>query len=135
MTTRRTETRRFRVDKIHDGCTAPVPGVWIHQISFSNAKDGVPQHQHYCSGCAEIQQLWEKWPKIEYGDTGDALTAAEALYGFCGWLTSREPETMMSSKADASAVCERIEEFSKANHLSRPRESWDTALKMPKEKK
>jgi len=133
---RRTETRRFRVDNTHDECECEAPGVWIFDHTVQNVLiDDMTLHKHHCSACGEVQQFYEKWPKIEYGDTGDTLTASEALYGFCGWLTSREELTRMSSKDDASAVVELISEFCKTNKLSQPRDNWDAALKQPKDKK
>jgi len=53
------------------------------------------------------------------------LSASEALYEFCGWLTSRKEKTIMSSSDDASPVANRIKEFCDKNKLAPPREDWD----------
>jgi len=52
------------------------------------------------------------------------MTASEALYSFCGWLTSREDKTIMSSKSNCAPVAERVGEFIDNNKLSQPRDSW-----------
>ena len=39
------------------------------------------------------------------------LNAAEAVYGFVGWLTSREERTVMSAKDDAAPAAEAVKEF------------------------
>jgi hypothetical protein len=63
----------------------------------------------------------------------DKLTASEALYGFCGWLTSRAEKTVMSSTDDAGCVAGLVAEFCKANNLQNPRDGWDGNLVHPKE--
>ena len=54
----------------------------------------------------------------------DKLTASEALYGFCGWLTSRKEKTIMSSNNNAVPILLLIEQFCKENNLAEPREGW-----------
>lgn len=49
------------------------------------------------------------------------LTASEALYGFCGWLTTREEVTKMGHNEDCVPVADRIKEFCESNRLSDPR--------------
>ena len=39
------------------------------------------------------------------------LNAAEAVYGFVGWLTSREERTVMSAKDDCAPIAELIKTF------------------------
>lgn len=52
------------------------------------------------------------------------LNASEALYGFCGWLTSRKEVT--------PAMSERIVAFCDANNLPPLRDGWLDILKHPK---
>lgn len=59
------------------------------------------------------------------------LSASEALYGFCGWLTTRPERTIMSSSDNATPVAALIEEFCKANNLEKPRERWASNLVHP----
>ena len=64
----------------------------------------------------------------------ETLNATEALFGFCGWLTSRETKTVMSETDDASTVVELINRFIQANNLpSDCRNGWDKMLVHPKE--
>jgi hypothetical protein len=60
------------------------------------------------------------------------MTASEALFGFCGWLTSREKKTIMSSTDDAGNIAELISEFCKVNNLDEPRDNWTDLLTHPK---
>jgi len=59
------------------------------------------------------------------------LSASEALYGFCGWLTTREEKTTMSEKDNAAPIAERIKEFCKHNGLSDPRPNWQKSFEHP----
>ena len=61
----------------------------------------------------------------------DKLNASEALYGFAGWLTSREEPVIASARHDAAVWAELVNKFCKANELSEPREGWDKKLKHP----
>ena len=60
------------------------------------------------------------------------LNASEAIFGFCGWLTTRDEKTIMSSKSNASPIAERIKEFCKTNNLTEPRKGWDKTFEHPK---
>ena len=60
------------------------------------------------------------------------MTASEALYGFMGWLTSREAVTPeLSAKHNAAIAAELVDEFCKANELRDPRDGWEKTLKHP----
>jgi hypothetical protein len=59
------------------------------------------------------------------------LTAAEALYGFCAWLTTRDERTVMSASDDAAPIPQLIAEFCKVNDLKEPREDWHEGLIHP----
>ena len=61
----------------------------------------------------------------------DTLTAAEALYGFAGWLTSRGVPITLSCLHDASIAAELVDEFCKANELPDPRPGWSDRLRYP----
>ena len=60
------------------------------------------------------------------------LNGIEAVYGFCGWLTTRKEKTVMSSSDDAACIADLIEEFRKANGLPEPRDNWAADLTHPK---
>jgi uncharacterized protein (DUF1919 family) len=59
----------------------------------------------------------------------DQLNASEALFAFCGALTSREEKTVMSAKHDAGKVADLIKEFCELNDLDEPREGWEHKFK------
>lgn len=61
------------------------------------------------------------------------LSASEALYAFCGWLTSRDEKTVMSSKDDAAPIARRVKQFCKANDLADPMPGWEELFEHPKE--
>lgn len=61
----------------------------------------------------------------------DKLTASEALYGFAGWLTSREEKTVMSSMDDAAVIADLVNKFCETNNLEDPRSDWGDNLTHP----
>lgn len=61
----------------------------------------------------------------------DELTASEALYGFCGWLISRQEKTVMSSTDDASPIPPLIERFCNGNALDPHEMDVTTTLSIP----
>jgi hypothetical protein len=64
----------------------------------------------------------------------DKLTASEAVYGFCAWLTTRRKTTTMSDTDDAAPIVELIRKFCDTNGLEEPRGDWHKKLIHPKEK-
>lgn len=61
------------------------------------------------------------------------LTASEAVYGFGGWLTSRDEPVTMGSCHECSIVAELIDKFCKENNLEDPRDHWEKNLNHPKD--
>lgn len=61
----------------------------------------------------------------------DEMTASEALFGFCAWLTSQNVPVVMSSSHECGSIAGLISTFCKKNKLSEPREDWDRRLKHP----
>lgn len=72
-----------------------------------------------------VRELEEEGPPIV------RMTASEALYGFAGWLTSREPVTIMSAREHAGPIADLVARFMKANELPDCREGWDKTLIHP----
>ena len=68
-------------------------------------------------------------------ETDTKLNAAEALFGFCGWLTSRKKAVTLSSTHNAGVAVELIEEFCKVNGLDMEsvRKNWTDYLTHPTE--
>ena len=63
----------------------------------------------------------------------DKLTASEALFGFCAWLTTREEKTIMSASDDAAPMPMLIRKFCDTNILEEPRIDWHNNLIHPRE--
>jgi hypothetical protein len=61
----------------------------------------------------------------------DKLTAAEAVFGFAAWLTTKEGDTLMGRSHDAAPIADLCQEFVKVNSLSEPREDWHHNLIHP----
>ena len=65
------------------------------------------------------------------GNINHKLNSSEAIYGFAGWLTCREAQTIMSSKDDAAPIAELVDNFCKTNKLPKPRDHWEKNFKHP----
>ena len=61
----------------------------------------------------------------------DDLTAAEALYGFSGWLSTQGGTIQTGSKHAVGPLVELVAEFIKLHNLQDPREGWPVNLKYP----
>lgn len=59
------------------------------------------------------------------------LSAAEALYGFMGWLTTRYEVVTLSAMHEAGIAAELVSEFCKVNGLAEPRDHWEENLIHP----
>ena len=59
------------------------------------------------------------------------MIASEALFGFCGWLTSRKELLIMGSTEVAGPAAEAVQTFCDANDLEPPRYGWTRRLKHP----
>lgn len=60
------------------------------------------------------------------------MTGSEAIFGFCGWLTTRKEKTIMSASDDVAGIAELIKEFCEINKLTKPRNDWAKLLTHPK---
>ncbi|MCK5643669.1 MAG: hypothetical protein KAJ19_22910 [Gammaproteobacteria bacterium] len=54
----------------------------------------------------------------------DKIIASEALFGFMGWLTSRDEVLTVSATHHAAPAAEVVQAFIDANDLDGPRENW-----------
>ena len=75
----------------------------------------------------------EDKPKVE--DEKRELSASEAVYGFAGWLVSREASVTLSRYHDAAIAAELCDAFCKANELSEPTQDFGKVLKHPAKSK
>lgn len=56
------------------------------------------------------------------------LSGSEAIFGFCGWLTTRKEKTVMSSSDDCAPIVELITEFINTQKLPEPSHHWEKKL-------
>ena len=63
----------------------------------------------------------------------DKLSGSEAVYGFAGWLTTRETVTEIGSSKECGGIVRLIAEFCKANNLKEPRSNYNEDLVFPVE--
>jgi len=59
------------------------------------------------------------------------LTASEALFGFVGWITTREEAVTASFTHNAAVWADLVREYCRANDLAEPRENWHANLSYP----
>jgi len=57
--------------------------------------------------------------------------ASEALYGFAGWITTREEKVVASASHDSAIWAELVDTFIKENNLDNPRDGWENNLIHP----
>jgi len=76
----------------------------------------------------------EENPKENYQPKGfyplltEKLSPSGALYGFGGWLTTRDKSVTMSAKHNAAIVAELINEFIEKQKLEEPKNHWEKDL-------
>ncbi len=64
------------------------------------------------------------------------LRPSEAIYAFCGWLTTREEVICMSSRSDSAVIVDLIKQFCSSQEFELPRNGFQDYLKpYPKEGK
>ena len=61
-------------------------------------------------------------------DMDPKLTASEALFGFVGYITTREEKICAGSHEECGQWVELIDKFCRANKLPHPREGWEKNL-------
>ena len=61
------------------------------------------------------------------------LTGSEAVFGFCGWLTTRKEKTVMSASDDCAVIADLVKKFCAVNNLAEPKKGWEKLLIHPKE--
>lgn len=61
------------------------------------------------------------------------ISASEALFGFVGWLTSRDQAVTFSGHHNAGVAADLVALFCEVNDLAEPRDHWEKNLVHPKE--
>ena len=93
--------------------------IWEDRISNTD-----PRFQKAMTLCDDPDRIWNI---IGYkGDrlVMESLSASEAIFGFAGWLTTRDEQTIMSATDDAAPIAELCGEFIDRNQLDDPRDGW-----------
>ena len=78
-----------------------------------------------------LKEAMELIEQVKVEPESDTLSASEAVYGFLGWLTTREESVTFSSKDNASIATDLAKEFIKANNLNKPQNDWHIHLIHP----
>lgn len=61
----------------------------------------------------------------------DSLIASEALFGFIGWMTTREEELTIGARHDAAEWAMLVDDYVTSNNLTNPRDGWENNLRTP----
>ncbi len=61
----------------------------------------------------------------------DQIIASEALYGFMGWLTTRQETMSVGANHECAPVADAIKAFCDANDLTQPRDGWEKNFVYP----
>lgn len=93
---------------------------WASANDFNIHRDETPKYIEYHK--PTTRWAWQAW---QYRATlsqaqpaaGEALTAAEALFGFMGWLTCRDEAVTFSGRHEASRAAELVSEYIDAQGL------------------
>lgn len=59
------------------------------------------------------------------------MTGSEAIFGFVGWLTTRDQDITMGATHDAAQVADLCHQFCVTNGLADPRDHWGEILTHP----
>jgi len=59
----------------------------------------------------------------------EELNQSEAIYGFCGWLSTRSKTVILDSFSDATEIAELIKLFCDVHNLPIARPNWTKRLK------
>lgn len=116
--------------------TPTLPVIKLRDLFEANAKRKAEERTFDYLGRHNVHLLFNtreeenKMPR-EKEVQMDKLTATEALFGFCGWLTTRQERTIMSSSDDSAPIVRLITRFIEANALAEPGEGWQNNLIHP----
>ncbi len=95
---------------------------WVRHNAELNGGASAPSALSAVLGAVEL---------IEETGMNKELNAAEAVYGFVGWLTTREERTVMSAKDDCAPIAELVKRFCTENNLPEVSDQWPSNLIHP----
>jgi len=101
------------------------------QIIVVRIKWDYPDESFWLNPDSVALALHAYCPNTNFEVTQETLTGSEALFGFGGWLTSREEPVTLSAYHEAGIAAELIRKFCKVNNLTEPRERWSDNLIQP----
>ena len=61
------------------------------------------------------------------------IKAADALFGFAAWLTTRTEVVVFGASQDAASAAELVGEFIEVNDLGKPSAEYPNTFVMPRE--
>lgn len=97
-----------------------------NSVTYSSIPDGIAFNIECVDPYVLERMAKDLQPLVDPG-----LTASEALYGFVGWLSTRQEETVMGGKHECTELADLIGQFIVANRLGDPREGWERDLVHP----
>lgn len=137
----------------HENDTHPLKNNGIKTYSLEwrlSAPDsfelGIRQWEHFQQMCSEdiwnIHELirrissesvqWEsnQW-KAHRREPINSMNAAEALFGFMSWLSTRDVSVSIGARHDCAVLPELVQRFLATNKLPGVRENWHDKLTFP----
>ena len=115
---------------VYDECDFDEQDYHIHQLGNAAAS----RFMKLCFGVETSQYMLKDNTTVtpEILLDKDKLTAAEAVYGFAAYLTSREKSITLSAHNNASPVVDLVVDFLAVNSLGDPRDNYADYLIHPK---
>jgi len=77
-----------------------------------------------------VQWEGERWTR-ETRETSRQLNAAEALFGFMSWLSTRDASISIGARHDCAVLPELVQRFLSTNNLPGVRENWHERFCFP----
>jgi hypothetical protein len=102
----------------------------IHADQYQGLDDEMPEEFINWLEYSDVNDIIEHAQK--YADSLEKISASEALFGFCGWLTTSNEKTVMSATDDAAIVADLIKEFMDANDIPNTRKCFPDNVVHPK---
>ncbi|MHA1702050.1 MAG: hypothetical protein ACTSWK_07270 [Promethearchaeota archaeon] len=75
--------------------------------------------------------LWQEDDMVFIVDKSNTLTATEAIFAFCAWLTTRKETIKIGSNIHIGPVVDAINQFMETNNLPDPRGNYTDYFVMP----
>jgi hypothetical protein len=131
---REKDMRSFKLDNANDIVFSTDGFNGVIKVFYNNRWKLVALNSETSIGKEIVNHLIKK---VEQGNfiefkrrmVKEEISASEALYGFCGWLTTRDEPVTMSAKHNAAIVAELVDEYIQKQKLKEPKDHWEKQLK------